>query len=41
MSTGTVHPDLKKTPPKLTMSAWNIRIFRFLLTYLAPKRESS
>jgi len=41
MSTGTVHPELKKTPPKLTMSAWNIRIFRFLLTYLAPKRESS
>ena len=41
MSNGIVHPDLKKNPPKLTMSPWNIRIFRFLLTYLAPKRESS
>ena len=31
MSNGIVHPDLKKNPPKLTMSPWNIRIFRFLL----------
>ena len=41
MSTGPVHPELKKTPPKLTMSSWNIRVFRFLLTYLAPNRERS
>ena len=41
MSTGSVHSDLKKTPPKLTMSPWNISIFRFLLTYLAPKRAAS
>jgi acetyl esterase/lipase len=37
MSKINLHPDLKKKVPTLTMSPWNIHLFRFVLKYLPPQ----